>query len=77
MRLYLSRRANGSYQVTALEPVRTAMRGWNQEDLYPRPGDPVIFQGLCPFSIQRLVGQELACLEVRRLRVSTELLPVK
>jgi hypothetical protein len=68
MKLYLSRRASGSYQVTALQPIRTTMLGCATEDVYPRPGDPVTLGGLCPFSIHKLFGRELAPLECPRAR---------
>lgn len=72
MRLYLARKRNGLYQLTALQPVREMIKGTDYDDIFVTPGDPINFQGLCPFSVQKLFGQELNHLEVMRVRITAQ-----
>ena len=74
MKLYLSKRRNGLYQLTALQPIVTNVAGSDVQDVYPTPGDPINFQGLCPFSVKRLFGQELEALQVTRVKLVAEAL---
>jgi hypothetical protein len=64
MKLYLARKNNGLYMLTKLEPVRTSMVHTDHAEVFVRPGAPVNFQGLCPFSVHALFGVEL---EPRRM----------
>jgi hypothetical protein len=71
MRLYLSRRRNGLYQLTRLEPVVCELVGCGgMTDAFPRPGDPIVFGGLCPVGARLLVGRELEACEVARVVVT-------
>lgn len=55
MKLYLSRRRNGLYQLSRLEPVTADIRGADGlSDVWPQPGDPAVVHGLCPFSVKAL-----------------------
>jgi hypothetical protein len=74
MRLYLSRRLNGLYQLTRLEPIICDIIGLDQKDAFPQPGDPISFQGLCPIAVKMIFGRELdACQTVRVLLTCDEL----
>jgi hypothetical protein len=59
MKLYLARKSNGLYMLTKLEPVCTNIVHTDHVDVFVRPGDPINFQGLCPFSVHALFGVEL------------------
>jgi hypothetical protein len=72
VKLYLSKRLNGLYQLTALPPTVVKIVNTELKDVYPQPGDPVIFQGLCPFSVKRLFGKELQTLEISRVRLTAK-----
>ena len=75
MKLYLSRRRNGLYQLTRLEPIVRDMLlvpPPDNTDAYPRPGDPIVLPGLCPFSVKLLIGAELQPTEVMRVEVSVK-----
>lgn len=70
MRLYLSRRLNGLYQLTRLEPVICTLAGSTQHDAFPRPGDPISIQGLCPFAVKKLFGRDLDACQVTRVALT-------
>jgi hypothetical protein len=74
MKLYLARKKNGLYMITKLEPVRTNIFHTDQLEVFVRPGDPINFQGLCPFSIHALFGTELEPGEFARIDVKAEVL---
>jgi hypothetical protein len=72
MKLYLSRKQNGLYMLTKLEPVRTPIFHTDLEDVFVRPGDPINFQGLCPFSVRALFGAELEPGDIARVELKAE-----
>ena len=59
MKLYLSRRFNGLYQLTRLKPTITEIMGTNNTDAYPQPGDPIVFGSICPIMAKLLFKSEL------------------
>lgn len=67
MKLYLSRKANGLYQLTKLAPVVTEIIHTGKMDVFVQPGDPINFQGLCPIAVKMLFEQELEPCEVTRI----------
>jgi hypothetical protein len=73
MKLYLARKMNGLYMITKLEPVRTNIFHTDHLEVFVRPGDPINFQGLCPFSIHALIGTELEPGEFARIEVKIDL----
>jgi hypothetical protein len=75
MKLYLARKMNGLYVLTKLEPVVTNIVHTSQLEVFVRPGDPINFQGLCPFSVHALFGTELEPGEFVRVEVKAEKLP--
>jgi hypothetical protein len=75
MKLYLARKKNGLYMLTKLEPVRTNMFHTDHVEMFVRPGDPINFQGLCPFSVHALFGVEQGPGEVVRVEVRGQKLP--
>lgn len=40
------------------------------QDVYARGGDPVVFRGLCPFSVRALFGQELDFCQVVKVELT-------
>ncbi len=74
MKLYLARKKNGMYMITKLEPVLTNIIHTDQLEVFVRPGDPINFQGLCPFSIHALFGTELEPGEIARVDCKAEFL---
>jgi hypothetical protein len=72
MKLHLARKKNGLYMLTKLEPVRTNIVHTDHVDVFVQPGDPINFQGLCPFSIHALFGIELEPCECVRVEVKGE-----
>jgi hypothetical protein len=69
MKLYLARKTNGLYMLTKLEPVCTNIVHTDHVEVFVRPGDPINFQGLCPFSVHALFGVELEPGKVVRVEV--------
>jgi hypothetical protein len=76
MRMYLARKKNGLYMLTKFEPVLTNIFHTDHLEVFVRPGDPINFQGLCPFSIHALFGTELEPGEFARVEVKAEVLRV-
>jgi hypothetical protein len=74
MKLYLARKKNGLYMITKLEPLLTNIFHTDQLEVFVRPGDPINFQGLCPFSIHALFGTELEPGEFARIEVKAEII---
>ena len=72
MKLHLARKKNGLYMLTKLEPIRTNIVHTEHMDVFVQPGDPINFQGLCPFSIHALFGLELEPGESVRVEVKGE-----
>jgi hypothetical protein len=73
MKLYLARKKNGLYMITKLEPVLTNIFHTDQMEVFVRPGDPINFQGLCPYSIHALIGTELEPGEFARIEAKVEI----
>jgi hypothetical protein len=74
MKLYLARKKNGLYMLTKLEPVCSNIFHTDHVDVFVRPGDPINFQGLCPFSVHALFGVELEPGQVVRVAVQGQTL---
>jgi len=71
MNLHLSRQADGRYMLTALPPIRAAVRGaGGAEDLYLRAGEPIGIRHLCQGGVRALFGVELKPLESVRVELT-------
>jgi hypothetical protein len=75
MKLYLARKKNGLYVLTKLEPILTNIVHTDYLEIFVRPGDPINFQGLCPYSVRALFGTELEPGEIVRVELTAEKLP--
>ena len=70
MRLYLSRRREGTYMLTRLRPVRAKLKGFDLEDLYFQHGDPMAIMGMCAASAKGLFGINLEPFDTIAVRLS-------
>lgn len=77
MKLWLARKQNGLYQLTKFKPISTNIFGTDIPDVFVEPGDPINFQGLCPFSVKALFQQELQKLQIIRVNLAASILPSK
>jgi len=68
VRGYLTRRSNGLYLLTYLEPIICAVGNTDRMDAYAQPGDPFALNNLCSWSITALWGVDLETLQTLRIR---------
>ncbi len=74
MRLWLTRRLNGQYALTAMRPVIAQVRGaGGLRDVYLQPGEPIGVLNLCALGIRAAVKRELRPLQPMRVRLSMRL----
>lgn len=76
MRLWLTRRPNGTYMLTKLRPLIRKRMGSDEMDAYerPEPGEPIGVRHLCEQGIMAVLGTTLPELSPRRVLFRLELL---
>ena len=76
MRLWLTRRPNGTYMLTKLRPLIRKRMGSNEMDAYERsePGEPIGVRHLCEQGIMAVLGTTLPELSPRRVLFRLELI---
>jgi len=56
IRAWLSRQRNGSYMLTAAEPILCMVRGTDYQDYYVRQGDPIGYRNMCAEAVALIWG---------------------
>jgi hypothetical protein len=76
MRLWLTRRPNGTYMLTKLRPLIRKRMGSEEMDAYERsePGEPIGVRHLCEQGIMAVLGTTLPELSPRRVLFRLELI---
>lgn len=76
MRLWLTRRPNGTYMLTKLRPLIRKRLGSHEMDAYERaePGEPIGVRHLCEQGILAVLGTTLPELSPRRVLFRLELI---
>lgn len=76
MRLWLTRRPNGTYMLTKLRPLIRKRMGSDEMDAYERsePGEPIGVRHLCEQGIMAVLGTTLPELSPRRVLFRLELI---
>jgi hypothetical protein len=77
MRLWLTRRPNGTYMLTKLRPLIRKRLGSDEFDAYERtePGEPIGVRHLCEEGVRAVLGTILPTLTPRRVLFALTLQP--
>ena len=77
MRLWLTRRPNGTYMLTKLRPLIRKRLGSDEFDAYERtePGEPIGVRHLCEEGVRAVLGTILPTLTPRRVLFMLTLQP--
>ncbi len=67
--LYLSRKLNGTYQLTVKPPTKAVLDAVEKYDMYVTPGDSFNVQGLCEAAVKMLFDVELQPCEMTRVEL--------
>lgn len=58
-KIWLSRRRNGNYLLTKIQPEKHEVRGLGVEDYYVPYGDPMGLDNCCPAGVMAIFGIDL------------------